>query len=69
MLKNPEELSLIMSLTIEDFRKWSLDFKAVCKEKTGHDFPDDPWDQLWGAELLQFLIAGTLKCYLLSYAE
>jgi pyruvate,orthophosphate dikinase len=45
-------------LTAEDLKKMVADFKAVCKEFTGKDFPDDPWEQLWGAELLQFLIAG-----------
>jgi pyruvate,orthophosphate dikinase len=25
------------------------EFKAVIKERKGMDFPEDPWDQLWGA--------------------
>src|SRR5210317_1109533 len=25
------------------------DFKAACRTHTGEDFPEDPWDQLWGS--------------------
>ena len=24
-------------------------FKAAVKAQTGQDFPDDPWEQLWGS--------------------
>ena len=30
-------------------RTSSREFKAAIKEKTGHDFPEDPMEQLWGA--------------------
>ncbi len=36
-------------LTTEDLKKLVVDFKAAVKKVTGHDFPDDPWEQLWGA--------------------
>ncbi len=29
-------------------------FKAAVKKQTGHDFPDDPWEQLWGAIMAVF---------------
>ncbi|MFC2137524.1 pyruvate, phosphate dikinase [Bacteroidota bacterium] len=36
-------------LEVEDLKKMVVDFKAVCKKQTGKDFPDDPWEQLWGS--------------------
>jgi pyruvate,orthophosphate dikinase len=36
-------------LTIEDLQEMVVRFKKAVKEKTGHDFPTNPWDQLWGA--------------------
>ena len=36
-------------LEVADLKKLVVDFKAAVKEQTGKDFPNDPWDQLWGA--------------------
>lgn len=36
-------------LTTEDLKELVSEFKAAIKEATGHDFPDDPMEQLWGA--------------------
>jgi len=36
-------------LTAADLKDLVLRFKAAIKEKTGHEFPDDPMKQLWGA--------------------
>jgi len=36
-------------LTVEDLKELVLSFKAAVKKVTGHDFPTNPWDQLWGA--------------------
>ncbi len=36
-------------LTAADLKDLVARFKAAIKEKTGHDFPDDPVKQLWGA--------------------
>jgi len=36
-------------LTAEDLHELIFRFKALVKERTGHDFPEDPWDQLHGA--------------------
>ena len=30
------------------------DFKDAVKKRTGHDFPTNPWDQLWGAVVAVF---------------
>ncbi len=36
-------------LTAEDLKELVGEFKAAIKEQTGHDFPDDPEEQLWGS--------------------
>ncbi|MCF8358071.1 MAG: pyruvate, phosphate dikinase [Prolixibacteraceae bacterium] len=36
-------------LDVEDLKELVAKFKAAVKRVTGHDFPVDPWDQLWGA--------------------
>jgi pyruvate,orthophosphate dikinase len=36
-------------LTADDLKDLVGRFKAAIKAKTGHDFPDDPMKQLWGA--------------------
>ena len=36
-------------LTVDDLKQLVVDFKAAVKKVTGHDFPADPWEQLWGA--------------------
>ena len=36
-------------LTAQDLRDLVASFKAVIKQRKGIDFPEDPWEQLWGA--------------------
>lgn len=36
-------------LSADDLRDLAARFKAAIKDKTGHEFPDDPMKQLWGA--------------------
>jgi pyruvate,orthophosphate dikinase len=36
-------------LSTEDLKELVLRFKALVKDRTGHDFPASPWDQLQGA--------------------
>ena len=36
-------------LEVEDLKLLVKKFKAAVKEHTGKDFPDSPWEQLWGA--------------------
>jgi len=36
-------------LTADDLKDLVARFKAAIKDKTGHDFPEDPRKQLWGA--------------------
>jgi len=41
-------------LDVEDLKELVVKFKAAVKKQTGHDFPVDPWDQLWGAVMAVF---------------
>ncbi len=41
-------------LDVEDLKKLVSEFKAAVKKQTGHDFPDNPWEQLWGAVMAVF---------------
>jgi pyruvate,orthophosphate dikinase len=36
-------------LTLDDLKDLVKRFKATIKDKTGQEFPDDPWVQLWGS--------------------
>ncbi len=36
-------------LSVEALQELVTKFKAAVKAKTGHDFPESSWDQLWGA--------------------
>src|SRR5579862_261280 len=36
-------------LTVDDLKELVKRFKALIKERTGGEFPQDPWKQLWGA--------------------
>ena len=36
-------------LSVEDLKELVNRFKALIKERTGSEFPQDPWKQLWGA--------------------
>ena len=36
-------------LTVADLKKLVIDYKATVKRILGKEFPDDPWEQLWGA--------------------
>ena len=38
-----------LELTASDLKELVYLFKKAIKERTGKDFPDDPWEQLWGA--------------------
>jgi pyruvate,orthophosphate dikinase len=48
-MKKARGVSLDTDLTADDLEELVADFKGAVKERTGHDFPDDPRAQLWGA--------------------
>ena len=47
--KQSKGIKLDTELTTEDLMQLVEEFKAEIKEKTGHDFPTEPMEQLWGA--------------------
>ncbi len=53
-LKEKKGIELDTDLDVDDLKELVKRFKAAVKERTGHDFPDNPWDQLWGAILAVF---------------
>ncbi|MBO3116072.1 pyruvate, phosphate dikinase [Winogradskyella sp. DF17] len=53
-LKHKRGIELDTDFTIQDLQDLVYDFKEAVKRRTGHDFPTDPWDQLWGAIIAVF---------------
>ena len=47
--KHQHGFKLDTELTADHLKEIVEEFKAAIREKTGHDFPSDPMDQLWGA--------------------
>ncbi len=48
-LKEEKGIELDTEFTTDDLKELVRRFKAAVKEKTGKDFPTDPWEQLWGS--------------------
>ena len=53
-LKEEKGIELDTDFTVEDLKLLVKKFKTAVKNKTGHDFPDDPWEQLWGGVMAVF---------------
>ncbi|MBN2668324.1 MAG: pyruvate, phosphate dikinase [Bacteroidales bacterium] len=53
-LKEERGIELDTDFTVEDLKRLVVDFKAAVKKQTGKDFPDSPWEQLWGAVMAVF---------------
>jgi len=53
-LKEKKGVELDTDLTADDLKELVVRFKEIVKERTGNEFPTDPWDQLWGAILAVF---------------
>ncbi len=48
-LKSDRKTSRDIDLDAEDLRTLVATFKEIVQRETGHPFPADPWEQLWGA--------------------
>ena len=48
-LKEKKGVQLDTELDAQDLKELVQRFKALIRARTGHDFPTDPWAQLWGA--------------------
>ena len=53
-LKKKKKVELDTDLSADDLKEMVILFKAAVKKQTGHDFPDNPWEQLWGAIMAVF---------------
>jgi pyruvate,orthophosphate dikinase len=53
-LKKEKGVENDTDLTASDLKELSRRFKKLIKNKTGKNFPDDPWEQLWGAVFAVF---------------
>ena len=53
-LKESKGIEKDTDLSTDDLKKLVIDFKAAVTEKTGHEFPDSGWDQLWGSVMAVF---------------
>ncbi len=48
-IKEEKGVELDTELTGQDLMELSIRFKSIIKRSLGIEFPDDPWEQLWGA--------------------
>jgi len=53
-MKEEKGVNLDTDLTTDDLKELVKRFKKAVKDKTGRDFPDDPWEQLWGSVMAVF---------------
>jgi len=53
-VKKEKGVSEDLELTTDDLQNLVVLFKKAVKDNTGHDFPDNPWEQLWGAVFAVF---------------
>lgn len=53
-LKDKRGIKLDTEFSIQDLKDLVYDFKEAVKKRTGHSFPTDPWEQLWGAIVAVF---------------
>jgi len=54
IMKEEKGVELDTDLSVDDLKELVKRFKKAVKDQTGHDFPVDPWDQLWGAVMAVF---------------
>jgi len=48
-LKEARGIKLDTEFTVNDLKELVVKFKTAVKKQTGKDFPNSPWEQLWGA--------------------
>lgn len=53
-IKKEKGVKLDVNLSVEDLKEMVVRFKRVVKDKLNKEFPQNPWDQLWGAILAVF---------------
>lgn len=53
-LKEARNIELDTDFTVDDLKELVVKFKNAVTKKTGLEFPDNPWDQLWGSVMAVF---------------
>jgi pyruvate,orthophosphate dikinase len=53
-LKEEKGAATDQDLSTDDLKELVIRFKKAVKDQTGQDFPEDPWEQLWGSVLAVF---------------
>lgn len=53
-MKEEKGIELDTDFTVADLKELVKRFKIAVKKVTGHDFPTDPWEQLWGSVMAVF---------------
>ncbi len=53
-VKEAKGVEVDNDLSVDDLKELVTKFKDAVKKQTGHDFPESPWDQLWGAVMAVF---------------
>ncbi len=53
-LKEEKGVTLDTDFSTDDLKELVARFKDAIKKQTGHDFPEDPWEQLWGSIMAVF---------------
>jgi pyruvate,orthophosphate dikinase len=53
-MKEKKGVEKDVDLTTDDLKNMVQEFKDVIKKRLGKEFPQDPWDQLWGAIMAVF---------------
>lgn len=53
-LKEEKNAKTDQDLSTDDLKELVKRFKKAVKDRTGKDFPEDPWEQLWGSVMAVF---------------
>ena len=53
-MKEEKGIELDTDFSVDDLKEMVKRFKKAVKKVTGHDFPTDPWEQLWGSIMAVF---------------
>lgn len=53
-IKEEKGVDLDTQLSTDDLKEMVRRFKEAVKKSTGKDFPEDPWEQLWGSVMAVF---------------
>ncbi|MDY0077695.1 MAG: pyruvate, phosphate dikinase [Bacteroidales bacterium] len=53
-IKEEKGVDLDTELSTDDLKEMVRRFKEAVKKSTGKDFPEDPWEQLWGSVMAVF---------------